>query len=217
MRRFLSHLLLKALLLLTSLFAVTSFSASPQQSFLQEISSFFNKPKISSSKNDLSSKRQILKKNLLQLCNDEKKVDRGDIESLIAELQEVQAFRETATNRLLRKEWLLVWTTEKEINIFSDFNISGDITQTITSDSLENYIPFQKGGGLGVKGSIIPDESIRERTNFQFQSATLELGKFKLSIPPIGKGWFDTIYLDEDLRVDVNSRDDILICVPNTL
>jgi hypothetical protein len=65
-----------------------------------------------------------------------------------------------------------------------------------------------------VQGSVLPDEKIGERTNFKFQSATIDLGWFKFSIPPIGEGWFDTVYLDEELRVDVNSRDDILICIP---
>ena len=106
------------------------------------------------------------------------------------------------------------WTTEKEINVFSDFNISGDITQTIKSGSLVNYIPFRKGGGFGVQGSVIPDENLGERTNFKFESASIDLGWLKFSIPPLGEGWFDTIYLDDDLRVDVNSRDDILICTP---
>lgn len=66
-----------------------------------------------------------------------------------------------------------------------------------------------------MQGSILADETKEERTNFKFQSATLDLGWFKFNIPPIGEGWFDTVYLDEDLRVDINSRDDILIVVPN--
>ena len=78
---------------------------------------------------------------------------------------------------------------------------------------MENLIPFKKGGSFGVKGKITPDDDIAQRTNFEFESATIDLQWFKFTIPPVGKGWFDTIYLDEDLRVDVNSRDDILICV----
>ena len=107
-----------------------------------------------------------------------------------------------------------VWTTEKEINVFSDWNISGNITQTITSNSLKNWIPFRKGGGFGVMGTIKPDEEIPNRTNFVFDSATIDFGFIQLSIPPVGKGWFDTVYLDEALRVDVNVRNDILICIP---
>ena len=116
-----------------------------------------------------------------------------------------------------------VWTTEKEINVFQDFGISSLITQTISKEGqLENLIEFRNGGGLVVAGtlSVDADEEERDsigrvRTNFQFESAKIDFGKWgAFSIPPVGKGWFDTIYLDDELRVDVNSRDDILICVP---
>lgn len=108
-----------------------------------------------------------------------------------------------------------VWTTEKEINFFSDFNISADISQTITSDGvLTNMIPFQKGGSFGVVGKVEADENIPQRTNFVFESAKLDLGKFQFTLPPVGQGWFETLYLDEELRVDLNSRNDILICTP---
>lgn len=47
----------------------------------------------------------------------------------------------------------------------------------------------------------------------QFESATLDLGKWgSFNLPPVGKGWFDTVFLDDNFRIDTNSRDDILIC-----
>ena len=119
--------------------------------------------------------------------------------------------------------FIRVWTTEKEINFFQDFGLSRLITQTIGhGNQLENLIEFRNGGGLGVTGSLSVDKDeinrrngAYVRTNFAFESAKLDLGKWgAFNIPPIGKGWFDTIYLDDELRVDVNSRDDILICVP---
>ena len=117
--------------------------------------------------------------------------------------------------KLLTLVLIRVWTTEKEINFFSDFNISADISQTITSDGvLTNMIPFQKGGSFGVVGKVEADENIPQRTNFVFESAKLDLGKFRFTLPPVGQGWFDTLYLDEELRVDLNSRNDILICTP---
>jgi hypothetical protein len=64
-----------------------------------------------------------------------------------------------------------------------------------------------------VKGRLTIAEPQGIRTDFEFESATLDLGKWgSYALPPVGKGWFDTIYLDENLRVDINSRDDILIC-----
>ena len=53
------------------------------------------------------------------------------------------------------------------------------------------------------------------RSEFKFTQAQVSLSFFNggkpLSLPPIGSGWFDTIYLDDDLRCDYNSRGDILV------
>ena len=109
------------------------------------------------------------------------------------------------------------WTTEKEINFFSDFNISGEITQTIQGRSLNNLIEFKNGGGLSVNGDLNESDIYPERTNFKFSNANLDLGFVSFDIPPVGEGWFDTVYLDANLRIDVNSRDDILICTPKSI
>lgn len=112
---------------------------------------------------------------------------------------------------------MLQWTTEKEINFFLEKGISptGSIYQIIIIDGtiLENCIPFQKGGFFGVKGALSIPDPAGTRTDFVFSEATLDVGKWGVyRFPPVGKGWFETIYLDDDLRVDVNSRNDILIC-----
>jgi hypothetical protein len=159
----------------------------------------------------LTKKREELKADLLQECqgND----NRQRIEEIIAEMKEVSPTPESATSPLLQGKWVVEWTTEKEINLFIDWNISGDISQTVDGSVLESLIPFQKGGFLGVKGELSTDGGVR--TDFEFTEATLDLGKWgSFKIPPVGKGWFDTVYLDNELRVDTNSRDDILICRP---
>ena len=152
------------------------------------------------------------------------KQQRADIEKIINELAELSPIQNTAVSPQLQKPWLLLWTTEKEINIFNDWGISnGNITQIISQNGdesrlLQSNIPFQNGGGLCVEGDLSfasPDESKEQRTYFEFTSASLDIGKWgRYEAPPIGKGWFDTVYLDNDLRVDLNSRDDILICAP---
>lgn len=109
------------------------------------------------------------------------------------------------------------WTTEKEINVFTDFGISDVVTQTIDGALLENFIEFRKGGGLRVSGDLSVPEQGGKRTNFKFTTATLDLGRWgTYKIPPVGEGWFETVYLDKELRVDCNSRDDILICTSST-
>lgn len=80
---------------------------------------------------------------------------------------------------------------------------------------MENNIPFRNGGFLGVEGALTLAEDRPQRTEFEFRTATLDLGVDALpqfQLPPVGKGWFDTVYLDDSLRIDRNSRNDILIC-----
>lgn len=95
-----------------------------------------------------------------------------------------------------------------------EWGISSQIEQTLSSSGvLENMIPFVKGGGFGVTGSIQPADDNELRTEFKFQKAQLDIGKWgTYNFPPVGEGWFDTVYLDEELRIDLNSRNDILIC-----
>jgi len=97
--------------------------------------------------------------------------------------------------------------------------ISTRIEQRLSDGKvLENWIPFVRGGGFGVTGSIQPavndsGSSDGLRTEFKFQKAELDIGKWgTYNFPPLGEGWFDTVYLDEELRIDLNSRNDILIC-----
>lgn len=77
---------------------------------------------------------------------------------------------------------------------------------------MSNAIEFTQGGGLFVTGTLSADPN-QLRNNFKFNTAQLDLKNLgNYNFPPIGQGWFDTIYLDDDLRCDVNSRKDILIC-----
>ena len=154
---------------------------------------------------------------------------RPAVEALMAELTPLSPITETSTSPLLQRKWKMLWTTEKEINFFVNVGWSDDITQTISENGrlLENKIVFCNipGGYLGVMGKLsvdddddddaAPDSRRRRRTKFVFTSATLDLGRWgSFPIPPLGKGWFDTLYLDDDLRIDINSRNDILICIP---
>lgn len=54
------------------------------------------------------------------------------------------------------------------------------------------------------------------RVNFSFTSARLELVdplKWTLRFPPVGKGWFENLYVDETMRVARDSRGDTLVVV----
>ena len=208
-------------------------SAAPWQTFLDNL---FQSPNSKTSNNEATQLKQKLINECRQnigACNPQ---IRSNIESIMDDLAPYNPTPNTATSALLRREWILEWTSEKEINFFLEKGLSDEIVQTLTpsstdSDSsgsgvLENYIPFVKGGGFGVTGEISVDEEEQPqsndnndgqlklvRTKFKFKNANLNLGKWgEYNFPPVGGGWFDTIYLDESLRIDTNSRNDILIC-----
>jgi hypothetical protein len=152
------------------------------------------------------------KEKFLELCR-EPNVRRLKIEYAMQFLESpIQA---TAASPLLQKTWRLEWTSEKEINFFLKRGICppNSIYQVIDGTVLENCIPFKNGGSFGVTGELSIPDVTGKRTDFVFTEATLDLGRWGVyRIPPKGKGWFETIYLDDTLRIDINSRNDILIC-----
>jgi PAP_fibrillin len=166
-----------------------------------------------------------LKRSIVLTC-DTQPVNRQQLESYIDELATLSPILKPAVSVELRKKWIVLYTTEKEINFFLDNRLANSVDQSISLDgtTISNCIPFTfiNGGGLFVDGTLSPEEEEDDddstlsgiRTNFQFTSATLDLGLFKLNVPPIGQGWFDTVYLDDDFRIDRNSRNDILIAFP---
>lgn len=187
---------------------VASFSASPPrvpEAFGGILDSIFGS-------DSTAKEREKLKALLFEECRVEKP-SRERIEALISDLAAVSPTPDAASSKRLQKKWILEYTTEKEINVFQDWGISSTISQTIDGSVLQNLIPFKAGGSFGVSGRLsIPDPD-GIRTDFEFESATLDLGKWgSFTLPPVGKGWFDTVYIDDELRVDLNSRDDILIC-----
>ncbi|KAK9867961.1 hypothetical protein WJX84_006014 [Apatococcus fuscideae] len=118
----------------------------------------------------------------------------------------------------LTATWKLAWTTEKEtLFILKNAKWFGtkaeDVFQVIDveNNSLQNVITFPPDGAFVVESSleVIGDQ----RTNFKFSGAKLKLPKRTLNIPPFGKGWFDTVYLDETVRVAKDIRGDTLITI----
>lgn len=76
--------------------------------------------------------------------------------------------------------------------------------------TLQNVITFPPEGAFVVDSSI--SVAGPQRTSFAFTGATLQLpaGR-RLSLPPFGSGWFDSVYADGDIRVARDSRGDTLV------
>ncbi|KAE9592275.1 putative plastid lipid-associated protein/fibrillin [Lupinus albus] len=45
----------------------------------------------------------------------------------------------------------------------------------------------------------------------EFTSAVLRGKNWEIPLPPFGQGWFETVYLDDDLRVVKDIRGDYLV------
>ena len=114
--------------------------------------------------------------------------------------------------------WELLWTTEKETLFFIQYGLFGSavsgIVQSIDfkNGDLNNLIAFKNGGEFSVRGKINVDETEGKRVNFKFTSASIQVPPFpKLSIPPVGKGWFDNVYVNDKYRLSKDIRGDYLV------
>ena len=47
--------------------------------------------------------------------------------------------------------------------------------------------------------------------DFKFTSARLVNGGFRLTLPPVGAGWFESVFVDSGLRCVRDSRGDLLV------
>ncbi|EEC77764.1 hypothetical protein OsI_16907 [Oryza sativa Indica Group] len=119
--------------------------------------------------------------------------------------------------------WRLLWTTEHE-QLFIVRNApffrtaAGDVLQVIDvpGGALNNVITFPPSGAFVVNGSIEiqPPQRVNFRqasSSFLFTRAMLRGSNWEVPFPPFGKGWFDTVYLDDDIRVAKDIRGDYLV------
>jgi len=110
-----------------------------------------------------------------------------------------------------------VWTTESELNFAVDKGLLGlpwrRTYQTIDvpRGTLTNVIEFEEGGFLRVGSTISPDAERGERFSFSFDSCAVRWRSLELPLPPVGRGWGELLYLDDELRVQRDVRGDLLV------
>ena len=108
--------------------------------------------------------------------------------------------------------WKLLWTSERETLFLLETFQNSLAYQTIDekAKTLRNAVEFSGGNTFVVESEIeILDE---RKVNFTFLSAGLKFSNgFTLPVPPVGKGWFENIYVGERYRVARDSRGDTLI------
>lgn len=84
-------------------------------------------------------------------------------------------------------------------------------TVDVASGSLENVIEFAEGGYLRVGSTLAPDAQVGRRFNFSFERCTLCWRGIELPLPPVGRGWGELLYIDEELRVQRDVRGALLV------
>ncbi|XP_010540236.1 PREDICTED: probable plastid-lipid-associated protein 11 [Tarenaya hassleriana] len=166
---------------------------------------------------------QRAKKELLDLVSDQ---DRGlktqkDAAKRDAIVKAIDAMAEigrgtVTTGESLSATWRMLWTTEKEqLFIIEKAGLfgtrAGDVLQVIDVEkrTLNNVITFPPDGVFFVRSDI--EIASEQRVNFRFTSAVLRGRDWEIPLPPFGQGWFDTVYIDDDIRVVKDTRGDYLI------
>ncbi|MGK3734461.1 MAG: hypothetical protein ACI8RD_003320 [Bacillariaceae sp.] len=138
----------------------------------------------------------------------------------------------------LSGRWELIYTTEKEINFFKTslwpFANVSSITQNLDlydTQKINNIIEFEGGGQFIVAGTctaVLENENENEnndskkndndngnvedeqydRVAFEFTGATAIVWDKEINLPPIGAGWFDTMFCNDEYRLSNDSRQD---------
>ena len=164
------------------------------------------------------------KQQLLDLCAGSnygvEAIDRNRLDELIDELAAANPTPRPAESPKFSGNWKLLWTTESELlfavekGLFAAGPCVG-VEQTIdvANGRLENVVLFDNDSRLFVGSSIEPDaaDASGVRFNFAFSSCSLRWRGYDIPLPPVGKGWGDLLYLDDDLRVQRDVRGDLLI------
>ena len=164
------------------------------------------------------------KQQLLDLCTGSNygavPIDRERLDGLIEELASINPTPRPAESPKFSGNWNLLWTTESELlfavekGLFAAGPCVG-VEQTIdvANGRLENLVLFDNDSRLFVGSTIAPDaaDASGVRFNFAFSSCSLRWRGYDIPLPPVGKGWGDLLYLDDDLRVQRDVRGDLLI------
>ncbi|CAA0842707.1 Probable plastid-lipid-associated protein 11 [Striga hermonthica] len=163
------------------------------------------------------------KRHLLRLIADQ---DRGlktqsDTQRLSQIIEAVDSLAATSrgsvtTGESLSDTWRMLWTTEKE-QLFIVKNApvfgtsAGDVLQVINVEqkTLNNVITFPPDGVFFVRSEI--QVASAQRVNFRFTSVVLRGKGWEFPLPPFGQGWFESVYIDDEIRVVKDIRQDYLI------
>ncbi|XP_028804647.1 probable plastid-lipid-associated protein 11, chloroplastic [Neltuma alba] len=203
--------------------AATASLLLPKPFKCQNPKSVYSHPAKFTCSSSVTTQTQSAKQDLLSLIADQ---DRGlktqnDQQKRSQIVEAIDAMAALAagsvtTGDSLSATWRLLWTTEKEqLFIIEKAYLfgtqAGDVLQVIDvhNRTLNNVITFPPDGVFFVRSNI--EIASPQRVNFRFTSALLRGKNWEIPLPPFGQGWFDTVYLDDDIRVAEDIRGDYLV------
>jgi len=148
-------------------------------------------------------------------------LDASNNAAIIAMMTELGEKNERFSKTFLDKvngKWELVWTTEKETLFFIKNGFFGkrvtNVYQTvdIPNNLINNLIEFDGQREFSVLGTAARDPQVATRVNFAFTKAVISVPPLpKLTLPPVGNGWFDNIFVNDKYRLARDVRGDYLI------
>jgi len=120
------------------------------------------------------------------------------------------------TDEALQGDWDLIYTTEADVHAALKLLPSADVGQRVdlTQGRIQNRI-LTGQNGLGLRAGAPLTVKNGRRIVYNFDVFTFCFGS-GLELPyKLGKkgpgGWTETVYLDKDIRVQRNSRRDVLV------
>ncbi|XP_024932545.2 probable plastid-lipid-associated protein 11, chloroplastic isoform X2 [Ziziphus jujuba] len=177
----------------------------------------------SSKGSSLTAQSKLAKHELLNLISDQDRglktqknpAKRDSIINAIDALADLGSDTVT-TGTSLSATWRLLWTTEKEqLFIIENAHLFGtqvgEVLQVIDVEQklLNNVITFPPDGVFFVRSNI--EIASPQRVNFRFTSAVLRGKNWEIPLPPFGQGWFESVFLDDEIRVVKDIRGDYLV------
>lgn len=143
---------------------------------------------------------------------------RSRFDRVLSELVRSNPTPKPASSSKLDGEWVLLWTTEKELLFLMKNGLLGKpcttVTQTVdaNANSLVNFVGCGESSFLKVESYLGGGGDSRDDLDFEFSACSLKYGSFPpVPLPPVGKGNFKIAYLDDDFRVQFDSRGDTLM------
>lgn len=139
--------------------------------------------------------------------NNGESVGKKELIALINQLPKISVKREAMYGK-----WNLLYTTEKETNFITRyFGKCTEVYQQINENTIQNVIAFEDKV-FGVDGMLLPSSDDTNRVYFKFTKASLTFNNQRpINFPPFGSGYFENLYIDDQVRISFDVRGDYLI------